>query len=88
MYTNALPGIRGGHGQSASVVTDWHAERVASANAVLRDDIVRSGDLGARSRATARRAGGHRGPDRARAECAEVEIDRASGPQLDPGQSS
>ena len=87
MYTNAPPGIGGGHGQSASVVTDWHAERVASA----KRSSVTTSPYGAVTlvlgpeRLLAERAV-TAVLDRARAECAEVEIDRASGPQLDPGQ--
>ena len=87
MYTNAIPGIAVGHGQSASVVTDWHAERVVS----QKRGSASSSPYGAATlvlgpeRLLAERAVSAV-LDRARAECPEVEIDRASGPQLDPGR--
>lgn len=87
MYTNAIPGIAVGHGQSASVVTDWHAERVVS----QKRGSASNSPYGAVTlvlgpeRLLAERAVGAV-LDRARAECPEVEVDRASGPQLDPGR--
>ncbi len=87
MYTNAIPGIAVGHGQSASVVTDWHAERVVS----QKRGSASSSPYGAVTlvlgpeRLLAERAVSAV-LDRAREECPEVEIDRASGLQLDAGR--
>lgn len=87
MYTNAIPGIAVGHGQSASVVTDWHAERVVS----QKRGSASNSPYGAVTlvlgpeRLLAERAVSAV-LDRAREECPEVEIDRASGLQLDAGR--
>ncbi|MFT4167102.1 MAG: DNA polymerase III subunit delta [Microlunatus sp.] len=70
-----------------SVGADWHADCVAGA----KRSSVTTSPYGAVTlvlgpeRLLAERAIAAV-LDRARAECAEVEIDRASGPQLDPGQ--
>lgn len=68
-------------------MTDWHAEHVASS----KRSSVTTSPYGSVTlvlgpeRLLAERAVASV-LDRARAECAEVEIDRASGPQLDAGQ--
>lgn len=86
MYTNGTTGLAGGHEHRVSVVTDWHAEPVAGS----RRNTATTSPYGAVTLVT--------GPerllaeraiaavlDRARAEEPSVEVDHASGPQLDLG---
>ena len=87
MYTNAGAGNRGGHRRPASVVAGWHADVVAapkrpssSASPYGAATLVTGPERLLAERAVSAVL------DRARREEPQVEIDRASGPQLDGGR--